>query len=100
VRYQVPSAGTGASQQVVGPRPMPGQYIKIQNVSAVPVWIADNQASLDASVDNTGTPQYGFVLQPVGQIESSIEILGYQGGLWVRSQAAGGAVEVIASPVC
>lgn len=105
MRFQLPSApggtaGTVPSQQIVAPRGGPGFFVLIRNTSAVTVWVSESQQSLDGTVDNTGTPTVGFPLAPLGTQGDTIYFETCVTGLWARSQAPGGSLEVSAQPNC
>ena len=103
MRYNnLPSGQSGASpaQPIVRAVGTPGLCVRVQNVSAIPVWVADSGGSLDNSVDASGTPNYGFILQPMGTVGESMVIPNVTTGLWARCAAAGGAVEASAWENC
>jgi hypothetical protein len=94
MRYSVPSSGS--SQQIIN---SPGQVSQVilQNVSAVLVYVGDNQANLDSSLDSSGTPTYGFILFPN---QNPITIDKFSGVLYARGAVGGGAIEATQNPVC
>ena len=75
----------------------PNQFVTVilQNVGPVPVWISSNRESMDGSLDSTGTPQEGFVLQPNS---SPFMIERFRGILYARAQAFGGLIQCESYP--
>jgi hypothetical protein len=74
------------------------QEIKIQNVSAVDVYVSEDRARLDATISGTNLPQCGLIYTSAAQLLDTWQR--YQGKLYARSQAPGGAVEVITNALC
>ena len=95
MRYAAPIPGE-SSQQIVNSPNAVCQVI-LQNVSAIPIYVGDNQASLDGSLDSSGTPTYGFILFP-NQNPTTIDK--FSGFLFIRAANSGGFVECTINPVC
>ena len=98
--YPTPFGVGNASQPILDTG---GQVmeVNIQNVSAVSVWVSSKQSVLDASVDAAGQPHNGFVLAPAGALGmSSLRWSKFNGKLYARAGAGGGAVECDSVVVC
>jgi hypothetical protein len=95
-RYNAPSDVGQNSQQVVDTHREAMQII-IQNVSAVTIFLGDDQGALDAVDPTTGTPDYGFVLLSGSP---PLPIDRYVGKLFVRASGPGGTVECVTSRLC
>lgn len=95
MRINVPNAGGTASVEIIKADKAYG--LVIQNVSAVQVWISDDQNTLDGSVDSTGTPQQGLIL---AANSLPLVITAFKGVLYTRSSSAGGVLEVIRYEIC
>lgn len=91
-RFQAP---INVSQQILDTQGKE-QCVTLQNTSAVNVYVSDDQASLDGSV-NAGIPQVGFVLLPNTQ---PLNISSFVGKLFTRASAAGGSIECIGKNIC
>lgn len=87
----------GSAQSVLIVKGGRSESILIQNVSAVPAYISDSQTILDGSIDSTGTPQEGLVLQPNDFLPN---LPFWTGGFYARSNAPGCVLEVITAKPC
>ena len=103
MRYTAPGNPTiagqpfQASQQICAPVTTPGgQSVLISNPGATNVWVSENQASLDTSIDGSGTPQMGHIVLPGQQPFIMRKV---RGGLYARS-VNGGVVECTVYPEC
>jgi len=83
------SSSPGSSQEVANTHKCTVQLV-IQNVGGVPIWFSDNRESLDGSLAPDLTPQVGFMLPPNSP---PFPIDRFNGVLYARAQAFGGAVE-------
>lgn len=95
MRINVPNVSGTASVEIIKADKVYG--LTIQNVSAVQIWISDDQNTLDGSVDSTGTPQQGLILTANSL---PLVIPAFKGVLYTRSNAAGGVLEVQRYEIC
>jgi len=96
MRYSAPGQGQSSQQILATLSVGGGQAVTISNPGATPVWVSENQAGLDASVDASGTPQQGHIILPNS---SPFIMRKVRGGLYARS-VNGGIIECSAYPEC
>ena len=87
------ASGQGAQQVVNALDGGKSQSVTFCNTGATPVWIADNQTNMLASLVGGVTPNYGIVLQP-GAVYNNPKLVG---GRWALTGGPAGSLEVEAS---